>query len=358
MHLYDLGWSKHWTETCPSIDLNNIVRITEKHRGSFRAVGEHGKLTCFLSGKLEFGASTAAELPAIGDWCRISPPFQDAQGNAAIIEEVIPRRTSISRLAAGDSVEEQVLVANVDFAFITSSANSELNISRLYRYIYLAKKGNVEPILVISKADLLEDRTSLLEELKKQFKDLRILLCSSLNNEGLEELHAILKAGSTAVFIGSSGVGKSSLVNALLQKEVQATKAIRSFDDKGQHTTSSGSLHFTSTGAMIVDTPGLRELQIFGDEEALGDLFQDVEKLTVQCKFSNCTHSQEPGCAILKAVEEGELSDLELKRYDKMRREIDFANRRVDQKLAAEQKSWHKKINTQHRQKKKFESKF
>lgn len=353
MRLCDLGWSDFWAEYC-SVE-KNIVRITEKHRGSFRAVGESGVLTCLLSGKIEYGASSPSELPSVGDWCRVSPPFQDAQGNlSAIIEEVLPRRTNLSRLAAGDATEEQVLVANVDMALITSSANGDLNINRLYRYIYLAKKGGVEPVIVLSKIDLAENREELLQTLKNQFKDLRIFLTSTFSQEGLTELQGILKPGLSAVFLGSSGVGKSSLVNALLQTEVQKTKTIRSSDDKGQHTTTSGSLHFTKTGAMIIDTPGLRELQIFGDEEALSDIFQDIENFALNCRFSDCQHGEEPGCAIRQALDKGDLNADDLKRYSKMRREIDFANRRVDRKLASEYKNRFKRITMDHRQKKKL----
>lgn len=353
MHLCDLGWSPFWSKDSQFLE-TEVVRISEKHRGSYGALGKDGHYTCFLSGKIEFGANAPAELPAIGDWCRISPPFKDIQGHpAAIIEEVLPRQSQISRLAAGEASVEQILVANVDFALITTSANSDFNINRLYRYIYLAKKGKVEPIIVLSKCDLPFGNV----RLDSNLKDIRIIRTSVVSEDGIEELRGLLKKGTSAVFLGSSGVGKSSLVNALLGKTVQKTKEIRRTDSRGQHTTTSSSLHFTDTGAMLIDTPGLRELQIFGDEEILSDVFQEIESFTLNCRFSDCSHAHEPDCGVRNALEEGLLLSEDVNRYSKMRREVAFANRKVDHRLATEHKNRFKKIISGHRQRKKLERK-
>lgn len=371
MKIIDLGWSTLWDR---SLD-QEVVRITAKHKSHLEALSKNGvSINCYLSGSMQFAAETSAELPVIGDWCTISPPFIDEMNKpAAIVEQILERKSKISRVAAGLKADEQVLAANIDYVFIVTSVNSEFNVNRLRRFLLIATHGGAEPILVLSKIDKLEQGntadelkdsksnmgqnyflTEWLEPIQKAFPDLKTIATSALENRGLAEIQSLLVSGKTGVFIGSSGVGKSSLVNTLLGQHVQFTQDIGD-DDSGKHTTTGGKMFFIPKGGMIIDTAGLREIQVLGDESDLDAIMPEISDFVKQCKFGDCSHETEPGCAVLAAIESGELSVKDMEQYHKLQRELNFQRRKLDASAMQEERRKWKIIHKGLKQKKKME---
>ncbi|MBI4405919.1 MAG: ribosome small subunit-dependent GTPase A [Deltaproteobacteria bacterium] len=332
-----LGWSDYWAPFIQADD--KIIRITAVHRGLFEASDGNTDFRCYLSGKLQHSTSSAGELPAVGDWCIVSSPFINEQNlPALLIQRVLPRRSKISRVAAGTVADEQIIAANVNYAFIVTSANRDLNINRLHRYVLLAEEGAVTPVVLLSKIDLCHDYCFQVEKIKQALPQVGVV-CTSMQGQIItDELRSLLKPGTTSVFIGSSGVGKSTLVNHLLGKQIQATKMIREGDDRGRHATSARELFLIPNGGMIIDTPGLRELRVFGSEENVKATFKSVNELARECRFSDCSHAAEPGCAVQAAVVAGDIDAKEIENYQKLLREMEHKNRKMDKRFASNAK--------------------
>jgi ribosome biogenesis GTPase len=357
MSLSSLGWPEEWTAQLQAHGQDKLVRITARHKKSLRAIAADGhELNCYLPGKLQVQQRTDAELPVVGDWCVIGPEFTDASAiQAAMITEILPRRSKISRLAAGREAEEQVLAANVDYCFIVTSANRDFNVKRLQRYVLIARQGNVRPVIVLSKMDVCEDPAVIEHALQESFAEVPLIKTSMPHATGLPEIRAYLKPGKTGVFLGSSGVGKSTLVNALLDDAVQKIAEIRATDERGRHTTSSALLLSIPDGGMIIDTPGLREIHVFGDESAVEQTFEKLQEFSQACKFRDCTHTAEPGCAVLIALQDGRLERDEYDNHRKLLQEIGHANRQVDQRSATKEKKRWKQITQDVRKQRKPE---
>jgi ribosome biogenesis GTPase / thiamine phosphate phosphatase len=349
LNLKSMGWSDIWNHH----EGASLARIVSRNRGLYRAMTPDGVLVnVHLSGRMH----STGEFPAVGDWCTLSPYYTDESDRpAAIALELLGRKSFVSRVASGTQVREQILAANVDFMFIVTSANSDFSINRTRRFCVLAKSGQVEPVVVISKSDLAVDLETYTEAVGKALPGVAWYAISNVSQSGISDLSRILSEGRTAVLVGSSGVGKSTLMNSLIGREIQKTALVRESDEKGRHTTSSGLLHFISDGGMIIDTPGLREVQILGDSESLGEVFPEISAASRNCKFRDCSHNSEPGCAVKKSLEDGTLSESELKQYEKLLRELASAERKIDRTAAlAEKKKW-RSINKGQRQKKKVE---
>lgn len=354
MNLKTLGWCDHWNEFLSNESL--MARIIAVHRSHFKGMTINGEINLQLSGKFQHGLVSESECPVVGDWARVSPPYIDQNNEpAALIEEVLPRRSVISRIGAGTAHVEQVLASNVDHAFIVTSANDDFSLNRIQRYVFLAKKGEVKPVVVLSKIDLNANYEELIKEIHSCLKEVGVIAVSVHNNIGVDQVRSFISSGSTSIFLGSSGVGKSSLTNSLLGLEIQKTKEIRVGDGKGRHATTSRELFLVSGGGMIIDTAGLREVQIFGEEESLDDTFKSIGEIALGCRFSNCTHTTEPSCAIRDAMESGQLAAGEYDNYLKMLREMEHANRKMDKRLASNQKKKWKAVTMNLRKRKKIE---
>jgi len=265
-------------------------------------------------------------LPAVGDWVLV-----EQHDSRSTIHSVFERRSKFSRKTAGKKTEEQIVAANVDTVLLVSSLNREFNTRRIERYLTLAWESGARPIVVLNKSDLCENAAGLRVEAEKAAMGVRMVVASIVSGEGIAELREIVRAGGTTAFLGSSGVGKSSLINAILGREIQATKEVREGDDRGRHTTTSRQLIVVPGGGVLLDTPGMRELQLWDASEGISRAFADVQELAQRCKFRDCSHKDEPGCAVREAMDQERLAN-----YHKLQREEQFLESKQDDALRAQ----------------------
>ena len=303
-----LGWDAAWDAARREADPGGEwtpVRISSEHRGAYHAVGDGGTAWVELTGKHYNEAADKRALPTVGDWVLVERWTEALAGSGAgIVRALLPRRTFLVRKAAGEAVAPQPLAANVDVGLVLTSANSDLSPARLDRYVGLLRDGGVEPVLVLSKVDLVADPAESLETLRAVSGG-RVIAVSSVRGQGLDELRGVAGAGRTAVLLGSSGVGKSTLLNALIGTR-QETRELRA-DERGRHTTTGRELFVAADGGIWIDTPGMRELAQWVDEEE-EPAFDDIEELAQGCKFRDCKHAAEPGCAVRGKVDEARLA--------------------------------------------------
>jgi ribosome biogenesis GTPase len=317
-----------------------VGRILEERKNCYVLFTEDGReVLASVAGKLQYEASGRGGLPAVGDW--VCGSVRPEEGRATI-HRVLERRTKISRKGAGSVTDEQVLAANIDTVFLVTSLNQDLNPRRIERYLALACESGALPVVLLTKADLCNDPAEAVAEIERVAPSVSVHAVSALEGSGLDALAAYLGAGQTSVLLGSSGVGKSTLVNRILGEERQEVREIRSQDDRGRHTTSSRQLLFLPRGGMLIDTPGMRELQLWDTDEGFGQTFQDVEEAASHCRFTDCGHhAGTPGCAVQAAIESGALPPERLANWSKLGREISFLNRRRDKKAQSEErKRW------------------
>lgn len=298
-----------------NLDKYLLGRVCAQHRTLYKVATESGEITATISGRLQYELINKKDYPVVGDWVEL----ENLGYGEGIIHEIKERKTLICRKVAGGRSEEQVLAANIDKIFITMSLNNNFNLRRLERYINIAWDSGATPIILLTKLDLCEDLEEKLIELDEVAIGIDKISVSSLTGEGVEIVRKLIGNYDTVVFIGSSGVGKSTIINKLLGEDIQVTKEVGEAD-KGRHTTTHRELFILPTGGAIIDTPGMRELQLSqGDVEST---FKDIEELSLRCHFSDCSHKSEPRCAIKEAIEKGELSKERFENYKKIKREI------------------------------------
>jgi ribosome biogenesis GTPase len=327
------------------------ARVIVQQRGLYDIVTEIGELTATLAGKLAHDAEDGA-LPVTGDWVAVQA--RPAERSASI-QHVLPRSSTFMRRASGPGAARAQLVAvNVDVALLAASMNADLNARRIERYLATAWESGADPVVVLTKADMCSDAEARLSEIEAVAMGVPVLAVSAVTGAGLDALRAYLKPGQTAVLLGSSGVGKSTLVNALAGREQMATQAIREDDARGRHTTSHRELVLLPSGALILDTPGMRELGLWEAGDGMSTAFADIEALAAQCRFRDCGHDGEPGCAIAAALETGALDAARWRAYGKLQRELNFHTGKEDPKAQAESRKVRIKRNKQHRADMKF----
>lgn len=332
MNLQTLGWNGHFAEAFSQINNSRLfpARVMEKHRGMLKIEGEVGTFSAKLTGKLLREAEDSDVLPSVGDWVAA-----EKVADAVLVHGVLPRQSAFSRKPAisggrklkngiiiGGSTREQVLAANIDIVFIVTGLDHDFNLQRIERYITLAWHSGAQPVLLLNKADLCPDAGKRKAQVEQIALGQVVIPLSMVTGLGLKELEACLASGTTVAFLGSSGVGKSTIINKLFGEELQRTNAASTATGKGRHTTTSAKLLKHPLGYMIVDTPGIRELQLWCEEDSLAESFADVAALARACKFSDCSHGREPGCAVREAMEAGDLSPARFHNFCKLQEEI------------------------------------
>lgn len=296
----------------------SLARVIAQYRGLYKIVTESGELQAEISGKFRFETNELAKFPTVGDFVMVS---WENTGSNAIIHQILTRKSIFLRTAVGISGQAQPVAANIDIVFICMSLNNNFNLSRLERYLSVAWDSGATPVILLTKADLCDNLQQAVSEVERVSAFSDVITLSIFDEDIASKLGHYLKSGITAAFIGSSGVGKSSLINKLLCEQVLLTSEIGKAD-KGRHTTTGREMFSSPFGGVLIDTPGMREL---GAESAdLSKTFDDIEELASQCKFNNCTHTNEPGCAILKALDEGILDKRRLGSYFKLKTEADY----------------------------------
>ena len=334
-----LGWDDTLAEQFEPHAAAGLVagRVAVQHRGAYDVFTELGELRCDVAGRLYDESASPADLPAVGDWVAVAPRSDEQAGT---IHAVLPRRTKFSRKTAWQAAEEQVLAANIDVVFIVSSLNEDLNLRRLERYLILARESGAQPVVLLTKSDLAADVADAPAAVDSIAADVPVVVLSSVSGEGLAAVRSWLRPGVTAALLGSSGVGKSTLVNTLAGEELLTTQEIRD-DGQGRHTTTRRELVRLPGGALVIDTPGMRELQLWVADEGLEETFEDVTSLFDQCRFSDCSHDSEPGCAVKAALEDGTLTPERWESYLKLQAELAHLERRLDKRAASEErKRW------------------
>ena len=311
MSLWGFG-DRHLAESNMYTDYY-VGRVVSQYKGLYKTVSENGELLSEVSGKFSFNTTTLSGYPAVGDFVMLD--------HNAIIHHVLQRKSAFGRKAAGTSNDEQIIASNIDTIFICMSLNNDYNLRRLERYLSIAWDSGAAPVVVLTKSDLCDDIDNILTEVQSAVFGADIVVASSLSLDGYSEVQKLIKKGQTIAFVGSSGVGKSTLINRLIGEDVIETNGLRN-DDKGRHTTSRRELFMLKNGGMVIDTPGMREI---GMECAdLSKSFSDVDELSTLCKFSDCTHTNEPGCAIRAAIKTGTLSEKRFESYQKLQREVSY----------------------------------
>lgn len=344
-----MGWNVFFENQLKSLALPGVQgdflvgRVAVENKTNYLVLGEQGEFLAEITGRLFYTAASEAKLPKVGDWVLMSP----AGENRAIIHQVFERKSTISRKVPGKRAEEQVLATNVDRLFIVQGLDGNFNLARLERYLALA--GKSKAVVVLNKADLAVNLEKVLSQVKERIGHLPVVCISALQAQ-LGPLRQYIEPGATVAFVGSSGVGKSTLINGLLGEKLLATGPIRASDSKGRHTSTRREMVVLPGGGILIDTPGMRELQLWDDEDMFSANFSHVEAFFENCRFSNCTHQGEPGCAIAVALGSGELLEAHWQSYLKMKRELEYLASRTDQQLMHEKKQQWKKIHKNQKQ--------
>lgn len=347
MSLEHFGWnSRLAAAAAPHLEAGLVpMRIAREDRDRYTVLDAAGERPAVLAGRLRHDSTRLADLPAVGDWVMARA---EAAGPAAIVA-VLPRAGVFARKVAGETTDEQVVAANVEAVFLVCGLDGDFNPRRIERYLAAAWESGAQPVVVLNKVDVAEDREARVAEAVAVAPGVPVVAVSALEASGLDALAPWLMPGHTIALLGSSGVGKSTLANALIGEARQATGGIRPDDSRGRHTTTHRQLVPLPCGALLLDTPGMRELQLWAEDDALERTFPEVTALAEQCRFRDCAHAQEPGCAVRAAIEAGTLEPARLAAWGKLQRELAYLASRQDARARAEGEAKWKAITKQMR---------
>lgn len=317
----------------------DVARVIFESRGAYKVKNTKGEYFAKITGKQMFEASGREDYPAVGDWVAI----KELNDEQAVIHKVLPRKTVIKRKYGnknklGEKDETQIIATNIDVAFIVESVDRDYNLNRFERYSAIAKSGGVTPVIVLNKTDLIskEELAERLLQIKNRIPDITIILTSTINNDGLADLKNYIEEGKTYCFLGSSGVGKSSLVNKLIGKGIIKTDDISAYSNRGKHITTNRQMYFLSNGGIVIDNPGMREVGLVDIGDGINDFFDEITTLSQNCKYVDCTHTHEPGCEVLMAVKSGELDEEKYSNYVNLKKEAEYSQMSDVEKKAKE----------------------
>jgi len=352
MDLIDLGWNNFFERSFKQFKNQGLVpaRIAQEHKGLYFIYSQHGGLSAKISGKLRYSTHSRSKFPAVGDWVAVQPRPDELM---ATILALLPRKSLFSRKAvlsggmpdSGGKTEEQVLAANVDTVFLVSGLDLDFNLRRIERYLSVAWDSGANPVIVLNKTDLCSDLNQKAAQVESIARGVPIHSISAIKNQGLEILQKYLGRGKTVVLLGSSGVGKSSIINKMLGEESLKIREVRAYDGRGRHTTAYRHMILLPDGGIVIDTPGMRELALWSNEEGLERAFNDIGELALGCRFRDCSHQGEPGCAVQQALKDGILTASRYKNYLKLQKELIHLALRQDTKARRRaERSFDKKI--------------
>jgi ribosome biogenesis GTPase len=335
VHLSQLGWQEFFDNQLTDEERASLTpaRVVWEGRGGYRVNSGSEEWRADLSGRFRHDTTTRADRPTTGDWVMVAPRSSDGR---ATIHRVLARSTEFSRRGAGRTSDRQVIASNVDIVLLVTSLNQDFNLRRIERYLALAWESGANPVLVLNKADVCDDPDRRRCEAQALAPGLPVLVTSAARGDGIADLETTVRRGGTTALLGSSGVGKSSLVNALVGESRQHTLPVRDDDDRGRHSTTSRQLFVVPGGGVLIDTPGMRELQLWDADAGLERAFADVEGLADRCRFRNCAHGAEPGCAVTSAAADGSLDVGRLESYRKLQREERHLEAQQDQRIRAD----------------------
>ncbi len=323
MELASLGWNSFFADAFTEHQKQGLVpaRVVTEDKHFYTVVGEMGDLLAVVTGRIHHRRESNSDFPKVGDWVAIA---RQAGEEKAVIHAVLPRRTTLTRKVTGREIEEQVLATNLDKAFVVQALDATFNLRRLERFLVMVHEGGAQPVVVLNKADVCDDVDARLAETKLAAGETAVVVVSAKTRKGIGQLREFIRPGETVAFIGTSGVGKSSLINRLNGEETQPTIEVRASDSKGRHATTWRELIPLPNGGLVIDTPGMREFHMWVAGEGLGEAFPDLTIISAGCKFSDCQHSNEPGCAVKAAVETGQITRERYASFLKLQRELAF----------------------------------
>jgi ribosome biogenesis GTPase / thiamine phosphate phosphatase len=344
MQLASLGWNPFFQQHFSDLQQPTLhpARIVENLKHFHRVRSEEAEYLAEIAGRVRHQAAGRDALPAVGDWVAITPRPEEGR---ARIECILPRQTKLARKIAGREQGEQIIATNLDIVFVVSSLNRDLNLRRIERYLALVWESGAQPVVLLNKSDLCANAEALAADVAGSAPGLSIHLLSAVEGTGIETVRTYLAPGKTAAFIGSSGVGKSTIINALAGAPSLRVQTVREDDDRGRHTTTSRQMIFLRDGGIVIDTPGMRELQLWDSNEGVGQAFDDIATLAQSCKFRDCSHRGEPGCEVETAIQNGTLERERLDNHHKLQAELRFQKRKLDPRLASETKTKWRRIH-------------
>lgn len=327
--LKNLGWNEFFESKRTELNLAcfSVARVTTEHRGVYMVKNENGEYAAKITGRQIFKAKSREDYPAVGDWVAIS----ELSNNQAIIKAVLPRKSIIKRRSGdknkkGEKSDMQVIAANIDVTFVVQSVGRDFSVSRFERYLAILRDADIKPVVIINKTDLIskEEMDLKLREIESRLGDIKIIPTSTTSGEGLAELKKYIQKGKTYCFLGSSGVGKSSLINNLLGEKDIKTGDISQYSDRGKHVTTNREMYFLENGGIVVDNPGIREVGLTDTDSGIDNVFDEISSLAKDCKYADCTHMHEPGCEVLRALKEKRLDESRYLNYVGLKKETYF----------------------------------
>lgn len=338
MKLEDLGYNDELQKLRVGNDLSDfeIGRVIAEHKERYIVKTEKGEYEAVITGNLRFSAKSRIDFPAVGDWVALTTYDMEF----SVIHKILPRRSMITRRAVGQYGEIQLIATNIDYAFLIQAVDRDFNVNRLERYLTICYSSNVKPIILLTKTDLISEveKANIIESIKQRINNIPVFAISNKTQDGYEELKMVIEKGKTYCMLGSSGVGKSTLLNNLLGKTLMRTDSISQSTKKGRHITSYRQLIVLESGGILIDNPGMREVGIADTSSGLETTYDRIIRLSINCKFRDCTHTNEIGCAVIEAVEKGEIDKKSYENYLKMKREKEYFESTVEERRKKDRK--------------------